>query len=116
MEFNLKQGSTLPEMIYEIEFNRTPLNYIDRIKNADITISIYQNDMCTPIIHCDTMNLIEYNSCNDGECKTYYLVYTPKKNLTRKKGIYYAQITITFLDTNDILILPTSNFIKITVN
>lgn len=116
MEYNIKQGANLPELIFEILFNTTPINYKDRIKNASITMTIYKQDKCTPIIYCDELNLIEYNSCDDGSCSTFYLVYKPKKILTKNKGEYYANIQIKFLDNDDILILPEKNYIKILVN
>lgn len=117
MQFHIRKGADLPELILEIQNKDILYNLKDRLLNSIVTIDVFKDDGCKQVISCGEMMIYEKADCgnNDPYCGRIFLVYKFSKRFTSKVGVYYAKVNVTFNDTNETLILPLRDNIEIIV-
>lgn len=113
MNFFIKQNSTLPELILEV--NTVNQQYIDRLFNSIITISMIEKNSCRKKIFCNFCELIEEENCNNECGNNIFIKYKFDTIETNTKGDYIAEITVTFNDNGDVLKLPVDEILNVCV-
>lgn len=116
MNFHINKNSNLPHLrLALIKDGRYDWSdFHEKIQNADVKFSMYEADTGIQRI-CNKQAVCELKDyCTDCD-EEYFIVYKWRDRDTLKPGTYVGKFSITFLDTNEKLIVPIREVLNIHV-
>jgi hypothetical protein len=119
MLFKIKRGATLP--VLKAKVHRAEKRAGQRcnempeiLKKTDIFFEMESEEACKSAPFCVKAELTEENGC-DGCPADYFLSVKFSKMMTASPGDYSGHFKAVFRDTGDVIFIPSSKKLKISV-